>query len=119
MQIKTSSHRTEDIDEIIALENGLDFPESSNLYITAYVDGIPAGYLAATSYEVVTCIHAVFVLSEFRRRGLAAALLTEIKASLTKGKSLQLDCFVHNKEAYSLYEKMGFKPYFITMQCTL
>ena len=117
MRIEHTNCQPAAIEKILAAEHGIDFPETADIFIVTYIDDIPAGYLVANDHRVITCIHSIFVLSAFRRRGVATAMLREIQSTLADGRVLQLDCFAGNKEAYALYDKFGFKPYFVTMQC--
>lgn len=117
MRIEHTNYQPAAIEKILSVEHGIDFPETSDVFIVAYLDDTPVGYLVANVHAVMTCVHSIFVLSEYRKRGVATALLDECMKYIDDSQVLQLDCFAGNKEAHALYTKFGFKPYFITMQC--
>lgn len=117
MRIEHTNYQPAAIEKILSVERGIGFPETSDVFLVAYLDDTPVGYLVANIHPVMMCVHAIFVLTEYRKRGVATALLSECMQFITDEQVLQLDCFANNNEAFALYSKFGFKPYFITMQC--
>lgn len=117
MRIEYTNYQPADIDKILAVEHGIGFPDTADVFLVAHIDDTPIGYLVANVHSVMTCVHSIFVLPRFRKRGVATALLNECMKFINDAQVLQLDCFAGNKEAYALYTKFGFEPYFITMQC--
>ncbi len=64
-------------------------------------------------YELGGYVEDIFVLKEFRRRGIAKGLINEFIKILKKKKYriIQLSVNVKNKNAIKLYEKLGFWIY--------
>jgi GNAT superfamily N-acetyltransferase len=81
--------------------------------ILAYVDGEPAGCGAIKEYSANTMeIKRMFVLSDHRRKGIAAKILTELErwaAELSFRKCI-LETGKKQPEAIELYKKNGYQP---------
>lgn len=85
----------------------------------AWVDGQPAGLVNA--FEGISTfraepnlnIHDIVVVAQFRRRGLASALLAavETEARARGCCKLTLEVLQGNKPAYDAYLRAGFAPY--------
>ena len=60
-------------------------------------------------------VNNIYVLPEYRRKGIATKLLTSIikKFKMRNLTMCTLDAYVKNKKAISLWKKMGFKEDFI------
>lgn len=117
MRIDITNVRPKSLSDVEAVECGLSYPDTSDTFVIAFIDDKPVGYLVANNHECIVCIHAVYVLSDYRKRGVATALINAVKGIVSVDQELQLDCFVRNNAAYSLYTKLGFEPYFVTMKC--
>lgn len=116
MRIDITNVRPKSLSAIEAVEHGVGYPDTSDTFVIAFIDDKPVGYLVANNHDFVVCIHAVYVLSDYRKRGVATALINAVKG-IVGVEELQLDCFARNRTAYSLYTKLGFEPYFVTMKC--
>lgn len=85
----------------------------------AFVDATLVGLLCLACSNAIKTQHrghlwGVFVDPKYQRRGIAANLLSEAMKEARKNSILtQIDLCVNseNKQAYSLYEKFGFKLY--------
>lgn len=117
MRTHITSFRPKELSDIEAVEHGVGYPDTSDTFVIAFIDDKPVGYLVANNHECIVCIHAVYVLSDYRKRGVATALINAVKGIVGVEQELQLDCFAHNRAAYSLYTTLGFEPYFVTMKC--
>lgn len=112
--------------ELSLLENSIE--NQNMLSLVADVDGKIAGLLQAEFrsrpyLEVESFCHicALGVLPEFRRKGIAKALMAEIFKECRNREISELDLGVFNKntEAYKLYESLGFQPLEQRMRLTL
>ena len=117
MRIDITNVRPKSLSAIEAVEHGVGYPDTADMFVIASIDDKPVGYLVANNHDFVVCIHAVYVLSDYRKRGVATALINAVKGIVGLEQELQLDCFVRNSAAYSLYTRLGFEPYFVTMKC--
>jgi len=81
--------------------------------VLAYDDGKPAGCGAIKEYSTDTMeIKRMFVLSDHRRKGIAAKILAELElwtAELSCTKCI-LETGKKHPEAIELYKKNGYKP---------
>jgi GNAT superfamily N-acetyltransferase len=81
--------------------------------ILVYVDGEPAGCGAIKEYSANTMeIKRMFVLSDHRRKGIAAKILAELElwtAELSYTKCI-LETGKKQPEAIELYKKNGYQP---------
>jgi putative acetyltransferase len=81
--------------------------------VLAYVDGEPAGCGAIKEYSANTMeIKRMFVLSDHRRKGIAAKILAELElwtAELSYRKCI-LETGKKQPEAIELYKKNGYQP---------
>lgn len=79
-------------------------------FFTAYADGVRAGYIGSHILFEDASVLNVAVAPEFRRRGVASALLTALKreASLRGARRVTLEVRLSNTGARALYEKEGF-----------
>ena len=115
----------EDVDNIVALEAGcMPHPwvrddirslitDDKKYAIVAEEDGLITGYVGASFVLDEAEIGNICVSSSYRRRGLAAKLLTALANELkSKGVSvIFLEVENTNKGAIALYEKQGFLKY--------
>lgn len=79
-------------------------------------DGRPAAF--ANFYKVkpgkFCAIGNVIVAPEYRGRGVATFLISEMERAAAEkygAKEVSISCFNRNKEAISLYTKLGYSPY--------
>jgi len=79
-------------------------------------DGVPAGYcLASFAYSnevggIVMWIEELFILPQFRKKGLASSLFDYVKSNYSdKAKRFRLEYTKSNARAARLYTKMGFE----------
>lgn len=85
---------------------------SCKLYL-ALLDGQPAGTCDVFSYKGWARIDSVVTRAEFRRRGVASALVSQAAAdSVTIGSSLTYLFTEANSEAEGLYAKLGFERWY-------
>ena len=79
-------------------------------YFTAYVDGKLAGYAGMYSVCEIGMVNNIAVFPEYRRQGVASALIEALSdAGRKRGlSSLCLEVRASNTAALSLYEKNGF-----------
>jgi len=80
-------------------------------WLVAEVDGQVAGYVGSQSVLDAADMMNIAVSPEYRRRGVAKALVNELIAYLSKNDviALLLEVRVSNEPAIALYEKMGFQ----------
>lgn len=80
-------------------------------WLVAEVDGQVAGYVGSQSVLDAADMMNIAVSPEYRRRGVAKALVNELTAYLSKNNviALLLEVRVSNEPAITLYEKMGFQ----------
>ena len=80
-------------------------------WLVAEVDGQVAGYVGSQSVLDAADMMNIAVSPEYRRRGVAKALVNELTAYLSKNNviALLLEVRVSNEPAIALYEKMGFQ----------
>ena len=79
-------------------------------------DGAACGYLCAIVYDFpvyarpVVVLDALYICEEHRRRGIATALMAELKryAASIKAHAIELKVYSSNAEALELYESSGF-----------
>jgi putative acetyltransferase len=79
--------------------------------VVAYIESIPIGCGAFKEYDTHTVeIKRMFVLPEFRGKGIAASVLTELEmwAFSIHYKSYILETGKKQPEAIALYQKMGY-----------
>jgi len=91
-----------------------------NLLLVAKNGGKPVGFAYAGIFpehfevsRLVGAIHDVYVLSEFRGRGIGKKLIIEClnRMKAAGAKLVRLQVLTENKAAIELYEKLGFKTY--------
>ena len=73
--------------------------------LVGLVDGAIAGFISV--WEPDLFVHNLFVLRQYRRTGLGAALIAE--ANRKYGRPLSLKCMKDNKNALTFYEKNGWR----------
>lgn len=80
-------------------------------WLVAEIDGQVAGYVGSQSVLDAADMMNIAVSPEYRRRGVAKALVNELTAYLSKNNmiALLLEVRVSNEPAITLYEKMGFQ----------
>lgn len=92
--------------------------DETKLIIVAEENGIIMGYLFGVikpkdaTYNYTTArLDALYVLPEFRKKGIATALIEYFKkwAFAKKAQKLEVSVWSNNKEAKQLYEKAHFK----------
>lgn len=92
---------------------------SDALSLIAYVDGVPAGLANCfEGFSTFACkpilnIHDIAVLTEYRRKGVAQALLAEIEVQARQRGccKLTLEVLEGNKTAQQVYVTFGFGAY--------
>ncbi len=82
-----------------------------SLWLVAQEDGRVLGYVGSQTVLDESDMMNVAVDPEFRRQGIARALIEALIAALAEGGSrcLRLEVRVGNESARSLYERMGFR----------
>ena len=82
------------------------------LWLTAVEGERVTGYIGSQTVMDETDMMNVAVHPDFRRRGIAEALVNELVARLKsrESRSLTLEVRVSNLSAITLYEKLGFIP---------
>ena len=102
----------------LLLTAGQGFVSAASV-VYALLDGECIGAVQHTDYNstdfVVCSIHTVYVKEEFRRKGIAEAMLRTLFAE-SKYDSFMLDAEYNNPVAFALYTKLGFTPHTINMQ---
>ena len=80
-------------------------------WLVAEIDGQVAGYVGSQSVLDAADMMNIAVSPDYRRRGIAKALVNELTAYLSKNNviALLLEVRVSNEPAITLYEKMGFQ----------
>jgi ribosomal protein S18 acetylase RimI-like enzyme len=99
-----------------------------NVYLLAFFDGEPAGFVKIKKYSLNEHIESIsqmelqkiYVLQEYHGKGIGTALLKEVKnvAKEVYPDYIWLDTHISNASAIRLYEKNGFKKigkYFFTI----
>ena len=81
-----------------------------SLWLVALDGDVVAGYIGSQSVMGESDMMNVAVATEYRRQGVAAALVTALVEELAKAgnHSLTLEVRVSNTPAIALYEKLGF-----------
>ena len=81
------------------------------LWLVAVENDTVAGYVGSQTVCGETDMMNVAVTADFRRRGIAEALVTALVAELKKleSHSLTLEVRASNAPAQALYEKLGFR----------
>lgn len=77
-------------------------------YYLAVCDGIPCGFCAANREERRMFLSKVYVLKEFRRRGIAAAFLNQVAADAQGLDSIYLTVNKQNTGSIEAYRRLGF-----------
>lgn len=102
-----------DINNLIDIFNeykkNYSFVDSEFLKIYSYIDEnkVVAFLLFNVMYEKCEIVD-IFVLKEYRNKGIASKLIDEITNDYTVD-NITLEVSMLNKNAISLYEKLGFK----------
>ena len=80
------------------------------LWLVAEEDGVVAGYIGSQTVPPESDVMNVAVYPQFRRRGIAEALVLALCQELAKAgnESLTLEVRASNAPAIALYEKLGF-----------
>ena len=81
-----------------------------SLWLVALDGDVVAGYIGSQSVMGESDMMNVAVATEYRRQGVAAALVTALVEELARSgnQSLTLEVRVSNTPAIALYEKLGF-----------
>lgn len=92
----------------------MDFDPPDGGFLIAYLDGVPAGcggWRTLAEDETAAEIKRMFVLPDYRNKGVASALLAAIEDSAhTAGKQRTvLETGEGQPEAIALYEKSGYE----------
>ena len=99
-----------------------------NRIVVAERDGAAAGYLwyeaqrrranALKPKLARLLVHHVFVRPEFRRRGVAAALMAEVQSAALDGgfQEVALDTWASNERAQAFFTAHGFEPYRLALR---
>jgi GNAT superfamily N-acetyltransferase len=90
-----------------------EFSPPLGLFLVAEVDGVPAGCGGWRSYgDGVVELKRMYVEPAFRRRGIAALLLTELEgtAAAAGHRQLLLNSGGRQPEALALYARSGYTP---------
>lgn len=103
--------------------------ERSVLLLTAEVDGALAGYLFGTLeprdwaklLDAHGAVHDVFVSAEYRRRGVALALMNEARLRFERlgAKQVVLYSATSNTEGQAAFRKLGYRPTMVEMTLDL
>lgn len=90
-------------------QENYSFVDSDFLKIYSYVtnDKVVAFLLFNVMYEKCEIVN-IFVLKEYRNKGIASKLINEITNDYTVD-NITLEVSMLNKNAINLYEKLGFK----------
>ena len=101
-----------------AFLHNLAYPGSMDL--GAFADGRLVGFVSATLWEEsgmrkdlkTVCLDNIYVLPEYRRRGIAAKLFGEVESWAREQDAIRLDLHTwdFNKGAIAMYEAMGMMP---------
>lgn len=92
-----------------------ELSKNNNLYLAAWLDNQAVGYLILRTGQYQKNRHTtmleIFIRPEFRKIGIAQALLKEaFKYCRNNGiKKIELEVWSNNKPAINLYKKLGFK----------
>ena len=75
------------------------------------------GFIYGTYVSDMSFINYLYVLEEYRNRGIASALLQEFvtRCEKLKIKDININTYVNNKTAHHLYHKLGFNDFMITL----
>lgn len=75
------------------------------------------GFIYGTYVSDMSSIDYLYVLEEYRNRGIASALLQEFvtRCEKLKIKDININTYVTNKTANHLYHKLGFNDFMITL----
>jgi GNAT superfamily N-acetyltransferase len=90
-----------------------DFEDPLGAFLVAYVDDVPAGCGGVCPYEGTTGeIRRMYVVPEFRRRGISRAILGTLEAEAKRlGYTvLRLETGPQQPESIALYAKAGYGP---------
>lgn len=123
MRLEIRNMKTADLEEVVRIEQQLfsrpwsrqgfvDSLQAENtIYLTALADGRVAGYCGLLQVLDEADITNVAVDSEFRRHGIARAMLSELFAQAEKSgiSALTLEVRRSNAPALALYESLGFE----------
>lgn len=85
--------------------------DDANICLAAFEHGKPAGYCGVSASYETADLCRIAVDPQFRRRGVARALLTEVfdKCRERQIESVLLEVRCHNKGARLLYHEQGFQ----------
>ena len=89
-----------------------ELSKPSSVCLGAFEDGELLGYLITSRYVDAWHVMNVAVTAEYRRRGIARALLERLfeVTSADERRGYTLEVRVSNVGAISLYERFGFRP---------
>lgn len=113
--------------ELSKKEFRLTIKDKNFLLFVAEINGEVAGYskslVRTVGDEVWTpttfiFIYEMYVAPSFRRRGIASAMLDEIKKTAKEigASKIELEVWSFNESAINLYKKLGFTPQRIKME---
>jgi len=106
-------------DELLE-ENKTHFADANHAFFLAFDGDKPAGvshvslrreWVNGTSDGVKGYIEAIYVLPEYRKRGIAAELVkaAENWAAMNGCREMASDCWINNIESYNFHLKIGYK----------
>lgn len=102
--------------------------DKNNRIVVAELDGAAAGYLwyeaqrrranALKPKLARLLVHHVFVRPEFRRQGVAAALMAEVQSAALDGgfQEIALDTWASNERAQAFFAAYGFEVYRLALR---
>lgn len=95
------------------------YDKGFNVLFIAYADDKPVGYIYGYIkeqkgdfvYESVGCIDALYVLEDYRKKGIATALINKFYDWCSERgiKFVTIGVYKDNIDAYNLYSKHGFE----------
>jgi ribosomal-protein-alanine N-acetyltransferase len=120
-EIKIREFKLSDLSQIVKLEREC-FKDPYNRFVflilykifpkgflVAEIDGKIVGYISLIKFRSKASLVSVAVSKSFRRRGIGERLVREVIERVKgKVKAVELEVRISNKEAISLYEKIGF-----------
>ena len=90
--------------------------QNRDYYLLAYKeDNEIRGYLFLKKMDKIFFIDALYVIKEYRRKGIATSLIKEA-INIAGNNPIDINVLYANNEAYNLYKKLGFNDFKITMR---